>query len=102
MDTTAKITENGRRRIVTKRQVMVKQAVNKAMAGDLRAFRIVSDLDSRSERCDTTGDSVEGPMQFAGNYVIDPEEARLLQEAWPTIQRSRKKPDSDPGGEDEC
>ena len=63
---------------------------------------MVFKMENHLERRDTTGDSVEGPMQSEGNYVIDPEEARLLQEAWPTARDRAKTPDSDPGGEDEC
>ena len=41
------IVENGRRRKITKRCAMIKQLVNKAASGDLRASRQLTDLEFR-------------------------------------------------------
>lgn len=41
------IVENGRRRKITKRNAMIKQLVNKAASGDLRAARQLTDLEFR-------------------------------------------------------
>ena len=41
------IVENGRRRKITKRSAMIKQLVNKAVSGDLRASRQLTDLEFR-------------------------------------------------------
>ncbi len=41
------IVENGRRRKITKRSAMIKQLVNKAASGDLRASRQLTDLEFR-------------------------------------------------------
>lgn len=41
------IVENGRRRRITKRSAMIKQLVNKAASGDLRASRQLTDLEFR-------------------------------------------------------
>jgi hypothetical protein len=47
------VTENGGRRKITKRQAFIKQMVNQALKGDLRAARILLDnlkeIDSRTE-----------------------------------------------------
>jgi uncharacterized protein DUF5681 len=44
---TVAIVENGRRRKITKRCAMIKQLVNKAASGDLRASRQLTDLEFR-------------------------------------------------------
>ena len=44
---TVAIVENGRRRKITKRSAMIKQLVNKAASGDLRASRQLTDLEFR-------------------------------------------------------
>jgi hypothetical protein len=41
------IVENGRRRKISKRSAMIKQLVNKAASGDLRASRQLTDLEFR-------------------------------------------------------
>jgi hypothetical protein len=41
------IVENGRRRKITKRSAMIKQLVNKAASGNLRASRQLTDLEFR-------------------------------------------------------
>jgi hypothetical protein len=44
LDQQVQVSEDGRRRKVAKRQVMLMQLVNKAIAGDLRATKMVHEL----------------------------------------------------------
>jgi hypothetical protein len=43
-DETVRVTENGRPRLITKREALAKQLSNKAAAGDLRAAKILLEL----------------------------------------------------------
>ena len=50
LDQQVQVSEDGRRRKVAKRQVMLMQLVNKAIAGDLRATKMVHELLRDAER----------------------------------------------------
>lgn len=42
LNTTIVVTENGRRKKMTKKKAMVKQAANKAVGGDLKSLRFLA------------------------------------------------------------
>jgi hypothetical protein len=44
LDAQVAVNEQGRKKHITKRQVIIKQLVNKAAQGDLKAFQIVNEL----------------------------------------------------------
>ena len=50
LDQPVQVVENGRRRNVSKREVMLTQLVNKSIAGDLRATKMINDLMRDHER----------------------------------------------------
>jgi hypothetical protein len=50
LDQPVQVVENGRRRKISKRQVITAQLVNKSIAGDLRATKMVYDLLREAER----------------------------------------------------
>jgi hypothetical protein len=51
LDETVMITEDGRRRRVTKREQVITQLVNKSAAADLRAIKQLTDIVQGVERC---------------------------------------------------
>jgi len=50
LDEKVQVTEDGKRRLVTKRELVVKQLVNKSAAADLRAIKQLTDIVERVER----------------------------------------------------
>jgi hypothetical protein len=55
LDEKVQVTEDGKRRRVTKRELVIKQLVNKSASADLRAIKQLTDIVERAER--RTGDS---------------------------------------------
>jgi hypothetical protein len=80
------IRENGRQRRISKRQAAIKQFINKLVSGDPRFIPFLFKL---MEKQDDNSPASE-PMSFAGNEIIDPEDARKLQEAWKAIQETQQ------------
>ncbi len=101
LDERVAITENGKRRKVTRLAVIVKQVVKKAMSADLRACEMVFKMENHLERRDTTGDSVEGPMQSEGHPMLTIEYLRQRFEEHEAELTSRKNPHADSAGKDE-
>lgn len=64
------VTEKGERRSLSKLEVMVKQLVNKAAGGDLRAFAQVQTLIERDLAAGTSA---------AGNEALHEEDQKVLQ-----------------------
>jgi hypothetical protein len=67
------ITENGRRRTVTKLEAAAKQLANKAASGELRALRLSIDLArdiERQQNVSTTQDSIMGDLDHEVISVI--------------------------------
>ena len=73
------IVENGRRRKITKRNAMIKQLVNKAASGDLRAARQWTDLEFRL--------NPEGVRQKSGIELM----RELADEARKAIRRQARR-----------
>jgi len=59
LDEKVQVTEDGKRRRVTKRELVIKQLVNKSASADLRAIKQLTDIVERAER--RAGDSPEAP-----------------------------------------
>ncbi len=69
LDDRVPISENGRRRKISKREVMIKQVVNKAAGGDLKAVQTI---------LNETRDHDSAPSGGADLDVFDTPEARLV------------------------
>jgi hypothetical protein len=59
LDEKVQVTEDGKRRRVTKRELVIKQLVNKSASADLRAIKQLTDIVERAER--RAGDSPAAP-----------------------------------------
>jgi Family of unknown function (DUF5681) len=59
LDEKVQVTEDGKRRRVTKRELVIKQLVNKSASADLRAIKQLTDIVERAER--RKGDSPAAP-----------------------------------------
>jgi len=64
LDEKVQVTEDGRRRRVTKRELVVKQLVNKSAAADLRAIKQLTDIVERVERRSGTAPAPASPQAF--------------------------------------
>jgi hypothetical protein len=101
LDARVSITEYGGRKNLTKMAVIVKQVVNKAASGNLRACEMVFKMEDQFKRRDTTGDSAEGPKQSEGHQTLTLEHVRQCFEEHEAELASHKNPDADSGGKDE-
>jgi hypothetical protein len=59
LDEKVQVTEDGKRRRVTKRELVIRQLVNKSASADLRAIKQLTDIVERAER--RAGDSPAAP-----------------------------------------
>jgi len=100
LDARVSITERGGRKNLTKMALIVKQVVNQAGSGNLRACELVFKMENLFKRGDTTADSVEGPKQSEGHQMLTIEYLRQCFEEHEAELTSRKKPDPDSGGKD--
>jgi hypothetical protein len=75
LDETVMVTEDGRRRRVTKREQVITQLVNKSAAADLRAIKQLTDIVQRVER---RSDGSEAPPQRAKLTAPDREVVDLF------------------------
>jgi hypothetical protein len=80
------IKENGRQRRITKRQAAIKQLINRLVSGDPRYVRFLFQLMEKQEGNTPAHESI----LLARDEVIDPEDARKLQEAWEAIQEKQQ------------
>jgi hypothetical protein len=94
LDSRIDVTENGRRRRISKREAIVKQAVNKAASGDSKATIIVL---NEARQYETNVQSVLSP-----SLLITPEDqnvmaniVRRIRQPDSLISESEPKPNSD-------
>lgn len=66
-----RITENGKPRTITKAQAAVKQLMNKAASGDMRAIMMLSQLMQGLEEKDSAG--------HGSGYQLKPEDLAIMQ-----------------------
>jgi hypothetical protein len=72
------VSENGRRRKISKGEAVIKQLVNKAAAGDARAMRmLLGEIRQLQGRADASADAVV--LDDADQLVIDQLQRRLQQ-----------------------
>ena len=64
LDEKVQVTEDGKRRRVTKRELVVKQLVNKSAAADLRAIKQLTDIVERVERRGGASPAPAPPQPF--------------------------------------
>jgi hypothetical protein len=64
------INENGQRKIITKLEAAVKQLVNKAASGDLRALRHLADLVASAEERAAQAPAADTPMSEDDQKVV--------------------------------
>jgi len=64
------INENGQRKVITKLEAAVKQLVNKAASGDLRALRHLADLVASAEERGTQPPAAEAAMSEDDQKVV--------------------------------
>lgn len=76
LDKRITITEDGKQRRVTKREVMHKSTIQKAMKGDLKAVRLVMELDAASRPIPGEGGEV---MRVT---LVFEEEERRREDRW--------------------
>ena len=88
------VRENGRQKKITKRAAAVKQFINKLVSADPRFMPYLLRLIEKSERSGLPQDS----LQVAADEVLDPEQARQLQEAWRSIRTTQR---ATPGDEED-
>jgi hypothetical protein len=67
MDTRFQVTENGRRKRITKREAVAKQLVNKAVAGDPKATAV---LMTEERQKDAAGSALDGQFADADRITI--------------------------------
>ena len=91
------VRENGQQKKITKRAASVKQFVNKLVSADPRYMPFLLRL---IEKSDSSGPP-RGSLQVAADEVLDPEQARQLQEAWKSIRASQQRARSDEEDDDE-
>ena len=75
LDEKVSLTEDGRRRRITKRELVIKQLVNKSASADLRAIKQLTDIVQRVER---RSDGSEAPPQRAILTAPDREVVELF------------------------
>jgi hypothetical protein len=85
------VRENGQQKKITKRAAAVKQFVNKIVSADPRYVPFLLRMIEKSETSGSPRDS----LPVAADEVLDPEQARQLQEAWKSIRASQQKARSD-------
>jgi hypothetical protein len=64
------INENGQRKVITKLEAAVKQLVNKAASGDLRALRHLADLVTSAEERAAQAPAADTPMSEDDQKVV--------------------------------
>jgi hypothetical protein len=73
------VTENGRRRKVSKREAIIKQLVNRSANGDWRAIKLLLDIVHDIERRADAAPPEAFPFSEADKKVIEQLNARLLR-----------------------
>jgi len=73
LDEKVQVTEDGRRRRVTKRELVVKQLVNKSAAADLSAIKQLTDIVERVERVERRSGTAPAPASPQAFTAADEE-----------------------------
>jgi hypothetical protein len=96
LDAKVQVTEDGKRRQVTKRELVVKQLVNKSAAADLRAIKQLTDIVQRVEPRSETSAAPSEPAQLTASdrEVVELFVARLRRQ----IAAEAAEADSDQPG----
>jgi len=85
-DTPVVIREQGQSKRITKREAAIKQLTNRMVSGDPRAIPYLFKLMEQQAVTATVAPSTAA----AGDEVIDPEDARKLQEKWKAFQAKQR------------
>jgi hypothetical protein len=83
------ITENGKRKVITKDEALVKQTVNRALSGNLQAMRLVIELRGQ-ERAKVAEEQRLSPINLAGVDVRDLTTEELFAALQPSVEESIK------------
>jgi hypothetical protein len=70
LDEKVQVTEDGKRRRVTKRELVIKQLVNKSASADLRAIKQLTDIVDRVERREESSPAPPPALTAADEEVI--------------------------------
>jgi hypothetical protein len=91
------VRENGKQRMITKREAAVKQFVNGLVSGNPRYAKF---LVAFLEKVASAGDSMpKVAASLAADEVIDAEAAQQLQELWDQAQAAQESADHQSGGD---
>jgi Family of unknown function (DUF5681) len=73
LDEPVTVTENGKTRTISKRQVVAKQLINKSASADLRAIKMLVDIMKDAEKQTTAAQPAEDTYRFieADEQVLD-------------------------------
>lgn len=71
LDETVIVSENGRRRVISKREAISKQLVNKAASGDARSIKLLVDL---LQRANTNGEA------YSDEITLDDDDQKVLED----------------------
>jgi Family of unknown function (DUF5681) len=98
LDEKVSVTEDGRRRRVTKREVVAKQLVNKSAQADLRAIKQLVDIVERVERQSGTSPAAPTPPAFsaADEEIIAELKASMERDIRAKIAAENVKAEPDP------
>jgi hypothetical protein len=98
LDEKVSVTEDGRRRRVTKREVVAKQLVNKSAQADLRAIKQLVDIVERVERQSGTSPAAPTPPAFsaADEEIIAELKERMERDIRAKIAAENAKAEPDP------
>src|SRR3954452_11446493 len=81
LDEKVMVKEDGRRRAITKREIIIKQLVNKSAGADLQAIRMLlsmmQSIEGRSVGVESTG-SPEQPLSDADRQIMEGLSRRLM------------------------
>ena len=70
LDEKVQVTEDGKRRRVSKRELVVKQLVNKSASADLRAIKQLTDIVERAERHAVDSPAPPPPASIAADEEV--------------------------------
>jgi hypothetical protein len=93
LDAPAVVVENGARRKVTKREIVIAQLVDKCAGADLRATKILLDMLHKLER-GTAATPAETAASSSGDGTLEQLRAKLARLA--VVQQEADLPDADP------
>jgi hypothetical protein len=89
LDEKVTLTEDGRRRRVTKRELVIKQLVNKSASADLRAIKQLTDIVQGVERRTGASQAPSPPAFTAADEEVMATFIARLRQAWEEELRER-------------